>query len=739
MASDKKILLVGGRYSPNGGTFGNLYNEVWSTTDGTDWILLTNNPGWIPRYGHTTLYFNDIFWLFGGLTPIPTADIYYSNDGGLTWKSQGGGGKWPARAFASAAVFNGRIWLMGGTNLRTSYHDIWSSTDGNLWTDLIAPWSPRDSFSLIVSENVLWVLGGRLPATSSFSSSSSSVDDNAKLSRELTSSEESFTVNKNNNTVTFSSEIWRSDTTGKLWELVEDNTVWGNRASMGTVVVVLPPMEYSVSANPLSTIFILGGMTETLTQTKKNNHNDGSSGGSTLFSSSAVSITNDIWLSTPNLYCENASIVCSGHGTCTPSSTGSSLFSSTGGVVPLPINCSCDVGYMSSRCEERVCNSRTCVHGTCTPSNLTMMGASSSLTAGPDTCICTNPYLWTGPQCNIPICSPGCDPVHGSCTNQPGTCNCAENWDGPQCTIEIDWLASVGKYVTTNAEPIFITCTSIGILGAFIFVFYINYSIVKKGSGSLNKKGYTNYGSSNNNYNALPTNRVQGTTAFINIPGLSSTSGSSSGTSSDDDYLRFNKQNNLTSSSAFNDPNQDLSSLYPLTMTRSRHGAALAFAPTTTNGSVGGSSSGYGNRGNDGSSGNGGNKIMENNNALLANRSNPTNNPTSILANHHTTLSTKHSRVSQRLFNVTPPGIQIIGGKEKKKVRFGGAEISEFVPQSIPTISPSSYSNTVSTSPSSSSSSSSSLTTVNSPRSTPARSMDSLRFQQAFSDSEGEA
>jgi len=389
--------------------------------------------------------------------------------------------------------------------------------------------------------------------------------------------------------------------------------------------------------------------------------------------------------------------------------------SSTYGITPLPINCTCEVGYMSSRCEERVCNSRTCVHGTCTPSNASIM-------VGPDRCICNNPLLWTGSQCNIPICSPGCDPIHGSCTNQPGTCICAENWDGPQCTIEIGWLAQVGKYVTHNAEPIYITCTSLGMLLSLLIIIYINYNTNRKGNNQLNSKTYANYGSSG------PTTLLnnKGTNNnMVTLPGLSTSS--SSGTSSEDDYSKkFNTLSNT--SSLFNDSFRDSSAIQPLTMNRSRHGAALAFTPTAM----------YPHNQtttllDNNNNANNTNKLLENNNnALLATRNNPTNNPTSIISAHHTTLSTKHSHVSQRLFNVAPPGLTVIG-KEKKRVRFGGAEISEFIPQSIPILSGSitnTNNNSISSpvSPRSPSSSNSNKGT----------NMDTLRFQQAFSDSEGD-
>ncbi|XP_078001299.1 uncharacterized protein LOC144453811 [Glandiceps talaboti] len=39
---------------------------------------------------------------------------------------------------------------------------------------------------------------------------------------------------------------------------------------------------------------------------------------------------------------------------------------------------------------------------------------------------------WAGPDCNVALCTTGCHPIHGSCT-QPRECICEENWTGRLC------------------------------------------------------------------------------------------------------------------------------------------------------------------------------------------------------------------------------------------------------------------------------------------------------------------
>ncbi|CAG0913617.1 unnamed protein product [Notodromas monacha] len=39
---------------------------------------------------------------------------------------------------------------------------------------------------------------------------------------------------------------------------------------------------------------------------------------------------------------------------------------------------------------------------------------------------------WTGDMCDVPICRPGCDPLHGYC-HKPGECVCKLGWRGDLC------------------------------------------------------------------------------------------------------------------------------------------------------------------------------------------------------------------------------------------------------------------------------------------------------------------
>jgi len=69
---------------------GNFLNTVWSTENGRYWAkLLTNYYVFPILEGSNIFYYNNEFWLMNGkLDDKFNEDIYYSRDGGVTWKTK---------------------------------------------------------------------------------------------------------------------------------------------------------------------------------------------------------------------------------------------------------------------------------------------------------------------------------------------------------------------------------------------------------------------------------------------------------------------------------------------------------------------------------------------------------------------------------------------------------------------------------------------------------------------------
>jgi hypothetical protein len=112
----------------------------------------------------------DRIWLFGGGNYLPNYaalnDVWSSADG-VEWRRETDMAPWPPRIWFSAAVYRGRMWVLGGWSNKPSknWNDVWYSSDGKSWTELKtkAVWSVRHEHSTYVHDDKLWVAGGMSP------------------------------------------------------------------------------------------------------------------------------------------------------------------------------------------------------------------------------------------------------------------------------------------------------------------------------------------------------------------------------------------------------------------------------------------------------------------------------------------------------------------------------------------------------------------------------------------------
>jgi len=193
-----KLWIIGGdsnqcHYQPN----------VWNSGDGVHWTQVASNVPWGNRVLFYTLVFNNKIWVMGGQTldlddcPGPQEpetlynDVWSSSDGanwilvrpstlGHTYlnlakpqpREAPTASTWSARGvICGAVVFNGKMWLVGGGVYGTPstpealYNDVWNSVDGVTWTRVInhAPWNPRIYHDITVFDGHMWVLGGHGP------------------------------------------------------------------------------------------------------------------------------------------------------------------------------------------------------------------------------------------------------------------------------------------------------------------------------------------------------------------------------------------------------------------------------------------------------------------------------------------------------------------------------------------------------------------------------------------------
>jgi hypothetical protein len=167
---DGKMWFMGGWH--NGRLPGHsASNQVWSSVDGKQWRQETAAAGWSPRLAAAIVEFQGKMWLLGGTENYYFGDQaslkndVWSSADGKTWQLVSEHADWSPRAYHQAAVLNDRLYVFGGGNYVPEYsavNDVWSSADGKTWRRETpsAPWHPRLWFSSVVYRDHIWVLGG---------------------------------------------------------------------------------------------------------------------------------------------------------------------------------------------------------------------------------------------------------------------------------------------------------------------------------------------------------------------------------------------------------------------------------------------------------------------------------------------------------------------------------------------------------------------------------------------------
>ena len=188
-----------------------------------------------------------------------------------------GSNKWKARSYHTSVVFNGKIWVLGGDDVGfNNLNDVWSSTDGETWTESTPPggtkkitagedanwWKARSSHTSVVFNSKIWVLGGSMgyePPITRYNDVWSSPDGATWTESTPPNDKDGNPVVKNNKnwwkarsshtSVVFNSKIWVlggnagghfndvwSSPDGSIWTQVDAAAEWTARSGHTSMV-----------------------------------------------------------------------------------------------------------------------------------------------------------------------------------------------------------------------------------------------------------------------------------------------------------------------------------------------------------------------------------------------------------------------------------------------------------------------------------------------------------------------
>lgn len=149
-----------------------FYNDVYRSSDGISWELMTDDAAWAPRSGLSAVVHRGWIYVFGGAFGDDEAiggagrefftDVHKSRDG-RHWIKVTDDVPWPGRGGAAAVVKNGWIYLLGGEEgfLLEPFGDVWRSRKGAEW-ELInkEAWLPRSGHKCGVLTGMIVCFGG---------------------------------------------------------------------------------------------------------------------------------------------------------------------------------------------------------------------------------------------------------------------------------------------------------------------------------------------------------------------------------------------------------------------------------------------------------------------------------------------------------------------------------------------------------------------------------------------------
>ena len=162
-----KMWVLGGTENYYFGDASSLKNDVWSSADGKTWTQETAAAGWAPRSYHQAVVLNDKIYVFGGGNYVPEYfalnDVWSSSDG-KNWELVTEHAEWSPRLWFSSVVYRDRMWVVGGWsgNPHKNWGDVWHSRDGKQWKQLKSEicWKERHEHSTYVFRDKIWVAGG---------------------------------------------------------------------------------------------------------------------------------------------------------------------------------------------------------------------------------------------------------------------------------------------------------------------------------------------------------------------------------------------------------------------------------------------------------------------------------------------------------------------------------------------------------------------------------------------------
>lgn len=260
-----------GYNASDGSSVTNSQTYTITATAGDNWIQTAMSPFSTRAFGTATV-FNGGIWVIGGNHEEINFcnDVYHSTDG-TTWV-EATNALWSAGRYGHGCIaYNGKLWVTGGMNQSITFHnDVYSSVDGTNWTLVTASaaFSARASHRMLSYNGKMWLIGGsrNYPLT---------VHNDVWYSTDgitwtLATASAGFGARWGHSAVVYDSKMWviggwsGSSTYNDMWYST-DGITWTSAGAPG-----YSSRYYSADAVHEGKIWIIGGQTSTAASSRQN-------------------------------------------------------------------------------------------------------------------------------------------------------------------------------------------------------------------------------------------------------------------------------------------------------------------------------------------------------------------------------------------------------------------------------------------------------------------------------------
>lgn len=143
-----------------------LMSVIYATKDGRSWLPIQSTIPWQTRSQAAGAVFQDKMWIMGGMgTSGGIRHDVWSSPDGRSWTEATSSAEWVARRAFGCFVLDEQMFIVGGFDESgNALSDVWKTDDGVAWTEVKSNAFSvgRGAFGTVVTDAGVWVLAGML-------------------------------------------------------------------------------------------------------------------------------------------------------------------------------------------------------------------------------------------------------------------------------------------------------------------------------------------------------------------------------------------------------------------------------------------------------------------------------------------------------------------------------------------------------------------------------------------------